>query len=61
MKKNRDKNQVRKALEEKLDNPKTHTLAFDFESGDLVVKPAGEEALKDEIVVDQIYKDGFFL
>lgn len=40
--------------------PSEKRLAFDFKTGELVLKQPDEPQRGDEVVVDQIYRDGFF-
>lgn len=35
-------------------------LTFDYETGEVIIKPKDAIIDKKEVILDQIYKDGFF-
>jgi hypothetical protein len=58
---NTDPKQVQDELARKNTNSSTKKLTFDPISGELILKsPMDTENRPNEVVVDQIYKDGFF-
>ncbi|HEX3716484.1 MAG TPA: hypothetical protein VH595_00830 [Verrucomicrobiae bacterium] len=58
----KDSKAVREELAKKNTNQSAKKLTFDPATGELVIKSEDETAQKPgEVVVDQIYKDGFFL
>ena len=63
MKKNKQPKNFSEVLSEKKnvesENDQT-VLSFDNETGELVITSKGTENPKNVVVVDQIYKDGFF-
>ncbi|MBL0047088.1 MAG: hypothetical protein IPP32_03215 [Bacteroidetes bacterium] len=52
---------VQEELQKKNLNQSEKKLTFDPTTGELVVKNFTDAQKADEVVVDQIYKDGFFI
>jgi hypothetical protein len=61
MSQEKDPNRVQDELARKNANQSTKQLTFDPTTGELIVKSADEAPKPNEVVVDQIYKDGFFI
>jgi hypothetical protein len=58
---NTNPNQVQEELAKKNRETSTKKLTFDPVTGELILKsPTDQETKPNEVVVDQIYKDGFF-
>jgi hypothetical protein len=57
---NTNPNQVQDELARKNQNNSSKKLTFDPETGELILKNPNEQERPNEVVVDQIYKDGFF-
>lgn len=58
---NTNPNQVQEELARKNRETSTKKLTFDSVTGELILKnPSEQETKPNEVVVDQIYKDGFF-
>ncbi|GIV35155.1 MAG: hypothetical protein KatS3mg031_2690 [Chitinophagales bacterium] len=61
MTKESDPKKVAEEMAKKNSDSSQKKLTFDPTTGELIIKPAEDETLKpNEIIVDQIYKDGFF-
>ncbi|MDD3878328.1 MAG: hypothetical protein PHT69_17040 [Bacteroidales bacterium] len=61
MAENIDPNQVQDELAKKKKETSTKKLTFDPVTGELIIKNSTDQETKpNEVVVDQIYKDGFF-
>jgi len=59
---NTDPKQVQDELAKKNTNSSVKKLTFDPTTGELILKsPTETETKPNEVVVDQIYKDGFFI
>ncbi len=57
----KDAQKVREELAKKNINQSEKKLSFDPATGELIIKSVDETSQKPgEVVVDQIYKDGFF-
>ena len=56
----KDSKKVQDELAKKNANKSEKKLTFDPTTGELVIKNPTESDKANEIVVDQIYKDGFF-
>jgi hypothetical protein len=56
-----DPKKVQEELTKKNTNQSSKKLTFDPTTGELVVKNQEEAQKPNEVVVDQIYKDGFFI
>lgn len=56
----KDPKKVQDELEKKNINQSEKKLTFDPTTGELIVKNFSDTQKPDEVVVDQIYKDGFF-
>ena len=56
----KDPKKVQEELEKKNVNQSEKKLTFDPTTGELIVKNFSDAQKPDEVVVDQIYKDGFF-
>jgi hypothetical protein len=56
-----DPEYVQRELAKKNTDQSVKKLAFDPATGELIVQSAYETQQTDAVVVDQIYKDGFFL
>jgi len=56
-----DPKSVRDELAKKNVDLSEKKLAFDPTTGELILKNSYETQKPDEVVVDQIYKDGFFI
>ena len=57
----KDARKIQEELAKKNINQSDKKLTFDPTTGELIIKPESETTQKPgEIVVDQIYKDGFF-
>ena len=57
-----DPKQVRDELAKKNKEESSKKLTFDPNTGELILKNSYEQETRpDEVVVDQIYKDGFFI
>lgn len=61
MSKEKDPGKVQDELAKKNANQSSKELTFDPTTGELIVKTADEATKANEVVVDQIYKDGFFI
>lgn len=62
MPQNTDPKQVQDELARKNTNSSVKKLTFDPATGELILKsPTETENRPNEVVVDQIYKDGFFI
>jgi len=61
MSKEKDPIKVQDELARKNSNQSMKQLAFDPATGELIVKTSEEPQNLNEVVVDQIYKDGFFI
>ena len=61
MPKNTNPNDIQEELAKKNKDTSIKKLTFDPETGELILKNSTEETKSDEVPVDQIYKDGFFL
>lgn len=62
MKKWKEPKTIQKALKAKKEGLKDETvLQFNYKSGDLEIVPKSEQKESENIVVEQIYKDGFFI
>jgi len=61
MSEERDPRKVQDELAKKNYNQSEKKLTFDPTTGELVIKSAGDAQQPNEVVVDQIYKDGFFI
>ena len=62
MPENTDAKQVQDELAKKNTNSSVKKLTFDPTTGELILKSLTEtENRPNEVVVDQIYKDGFFM
>jgi hypothetical protein len=57
---NKNPNDIQDELAKKNKDNSAKKLTFDPETGELILKNPNEGEKKNEIVVDQIYKDGFF-
>jgi len=58
---NNDPKSIREELAKKNVDSSAKKLSFDPETGELILKSTYDVTSKpDEVVVDQIYKDGFF-
>ncbi len=57
----KDPRKVREELAKKNLDQSEKKLAFDPTTGELIVKGANDAQNSDEVVVDTIYKDGFFI
>lgn len=58
---NKNPKDIQEELAKKNKDASAKKLTFDPETGELILKPQNEETTKqNEVVVDQIYKDGFF-
>ena len=55
-----DPRKIQEELEKKNLGQSEKKLTFDPETGELIVKSIYDSQKPDEVVVDQIYKDGFF-
>jgi hypothetical protein len=55
-----DPRKVQEELEKKNNNQSEKKLTFDPTTGELIIKNSTDSQKPDEVVVDQIYKDGFF-
>ncbi|RYY51422.1 MAG: hypothetical protein EOO06_00020 [Chitinophagaceae bacterium] len=61
MAENKNPAQIQEELARKNQNTSVKKLTFDPETGELIMKnPTDTETKPNEVVVDQIYKDGFF-
>jgi hypothetical protein len=60
MPENKDPRQVQEELAKKNKDSSSKKLTFDPATGDLILKESTEPEKPNEVVVDQIYKDGFF-
>jgi len=61
MAENTNSDQVQDELAKKNKDSSTKKLTFDPVTGELIIKnPTDLETKPNEVVVDQIYKDGFF-
>lgn len=56
----KDPQKVQEELAKKNINQSEKQLTFDPTTGELIIKSPGDATKPDEVVVDQIYKDGFF-
>ncbi len=56
----KDPKKVQEELAKKNLNQSEKKLTFDPTTGELIVKSMDEAQKPNEVVVDQIYKDGFF-
>lgn len=57
----KDPQKVQDELAKKNAGQSEKKLTFDPTTGELIIKNIGDAEKPDEVVVDQIYKDGFFL
>ncbi len=57
----KDAKKVQEELEKKNVNQSQKKLTFDPSTGELIIKNSEDSQKPDEVVVDQIYKDGFFI
>jgi hypothetical protein len=57
----KDPVKVQRELAEKNLNQSQKKLTFDPETGELIVKGPADYEKPGEVVIDQIYKDGFFV
>ena len=57
---NANPQQVQDELARMNQNNSTKKLTFDPQTGELILKSPNEQERPNEVVVDQIYKDGFF-
>jgi hypothetical protein len=57
----KDANKVQAELVKKNINQSEKKLTFDPTTGELIIKNQEDSQNYDEVVVDQIYKDGFFI
>ncbi len=57
----KDPKKIQEELTKKNANQSAKKLTFDPTTGELVMKNPEEADKANEIVVDQIYKDGFFI
>ena len=57
----KDPNKVQEELAKKNNNQSEKKLTFDPTTGELIIKNPEDSQKPDEVVVDQIYKDGFFI
>ena len=55
-----DPKSLQEELAKKATDSSTKKLAFDPTTGELIIKSDYESTRPGEVVVDQIYKDGFF-
>jgi hypothetical protein len=56
----KDPKKVQEELVNKNKNQSSKKLTFDPTTGELIIKDIEDTQSNDEVVVDQIYKDGFF-
>jgi hypothetical protein len=56
----KDPQKIQQELILKNRNLSEKRLAFDPETGELIIKSATDTQKPGEVVIDQIYKDGFF-
>jgi hypothetical protein len=60
MSQEKDPRKVQEELARKNANQSAKKLTFDPTTGELIVKSSADPQQPNEVVVDQIYKDGFF-